>query len=169
MFPVLPDEATICPTFNDFDFSAEADYNDISMSEKISNVFDFEPIECRGKEEEEPCHGSTIITRRTPLSQTRTDPLYNTTLALSADLINVPSDDEEDAAYDVPGNDVGDDADSHAGFLSKVMSSSNFVSDISKLIASEKSEYCYFNTQFLKNKWNLKRMSHWNPFKKPST
>lgn len=53
--------------------------------------------------------------------------------------------------------------------LSKVMSSSHFASDISRLIASETSEYCYFNTQLLKNKWSLRSMGHWNPFMKKST
>lgn len=54
----------------------------------------------------------------------------------------------------------------NAEYLSKIMSSSDFISDISKLITSEKSDYSYFNSQLLKKNWNLRNMRHWNPFKK---
>ncbi len=53
-----------------------------------------------------------------------------------------------------------------AEYFSKIMSSAEFVSDISKLIACEKSDYVYFNSQMLKKNWNLK---HWHPFKTKST
>ncbi|KAK7603010.1 hypothetical protein V9T40_003009 [Parthenolecanium corni] len=51
-------------------------------------------------------------------------------------------------------------------YFSKIMSSSDFVNDISQLISSEKSEYLYFNSQALNKTWRLRNMKHWNPFKK---
>lgn len=53
-------------------------------------------------------------------------------------------------------------------YFSKIMSSSDFVNDISQLISSEKSEYLYFNSQALNKTWRLRNMKHWNPFKKKS-
>ena len=92
--------------------------------------------------------------------------LHIINLCIIADQLEEPyMNDVNDISNEI---DCKPNATSDAVCLSKVMSSSNFASDLSRLIASETSEYCYFNTQLLKKKWSLKSMGHWNPFVKKS-
>ena len=82
---------------------------------------------------------------------------------------------DDDDAYE-NGNDIdhleGSNHESEsrnpAGCLSKMMSSSDFLMEISSLIASEKSDYRYFNFQQLRKKINFKNTQHWAPLRKKS-
>ncbi|XP_065222605.1 condensin complex subunit 2-like [Planococcus citri] len=137
-FPDLEDEI-ICPSFENITFKGETNYHDISLKEKLTHEYDFEP----------PTHEPADD----DIFDDETVAPYATNEANLINVDEIHTSDRQSVASDTT-------------CLSRVISSSNFASDLSRLIASETSEYCYFNTQLLKNKWSLKSMGHWNPFNK---